>query len=602
MDTSRRQEPELRRVVEEAVVSSGSEVLRTRLEELDRDVALQIGFVGEWNSGKSTLINALLGRKLLPAMPSPTTASITEVEAVSGLQELQLLELRGEDAIEIDALEFSEIATGKQPGRVRVKVPSSQFVPAGYRLVDTPGLSSLDKLHFDVTFGYLPFLDGIVVCHDMGRGDLPSSLLSFLKREDILPMLGRTMIVLTCVDRKPLKARQAIWDTVKRQLAETLDSDTYPGPDLPIVQTSARTHLDGQAAVPFELFTNQLAATFVAQQQALMDARRHVLLDLLGADVLGYLQELCASTELEEEDLLVQAEALGDELTGLRQVEMEQRVRLQRCQENLRRRLQRIAAQFTSRFAAAESQELESLGLQLTIVLTNAAKEEASLFGQEVELPDTSYFSHSLVGHLQSIITRVDWGVTVATAIAAAALSGGTGAAANAGEAAAGAGVRSMGKSLGKAAVVAAVNASPGKSDGSNKVDEKETGEGDQREGNSERGSVIRQGFQALGSLIKEVNPLEYVGREAARFLKKRSADVELPAIAGGIAHEVVCRLESTLEESLFRPTRAKILLKQEALRRVHRERSRRQDALYMRKQEWKENTRRVAAVLGDNR
>src|SRR5436309_4209506 len=51
--------------------------VRTQIGRLQTDT-LKVLVVGEFNTGKSTVLNALLGQKILPAYPVPTTALLTE--------------------------------------------------------------------------------------------------------------------------------------------------------------------------------------------------------------------------------------------------------------------------------------------------------------------------------------------------------------------------------------------------------------------------------------------------------------------------------------------------------------------------------------------
>ncbi len=145
-DAAVKGEGDLEQLLRGVVERLESPVMAERFASLRPGVKVQVGFVGEWNSGKSTLINAMLGRKVLPAMPTPTTGSITEIEPHSQVGELRFVEFgsEGEESV-IDALAFSEYATGQRIGKVRVQVPCQGLFAEGYRFIDTPGLQSLNQ-------------------------------------------------------------------------------------------------------------------------------------------------------------------------------------------------------------------------------------------------------------------------------------------------------------------------------------------------------------------------------------------------------------------------------------------------------------------------
>lgn len=78
---------------------------------------LRIGFLGEFSAGKSSLLNALIGDDLLPAMSQPTTGSITRVLVSEEHAEPAYGKLLDDDEIDfVGRAEFDEMATGKQAG------------------------------------------------------------------------------------------------------------------------------------------------------------------------------------------------------------------------------------------------------------------------------------------------------------------------------------------------------------------------------------------------------------------------------------------------------------------------------------------------------
>ena len=134
-----------------------------------------IAFVGAFNAGKSSLVNALLGRSLLAEGVLPTTAVVTEV--IHGTDEsFDIHRADGSTQIGRPLSELASVSTsGEAISRVVVRV-DSPILAAGVRFVDTPGVQSVFDQHDQITFGYLPVADAVVLCmpasHPLSRRDL----------------------------------------------------------------------------------------------------------------------------------------------------------------------------------------------------------------------------------------------------------------------------------------------------------------------------------------------------------------------------------------------------------------------------------------------
>ncbi len=128
--------------------------------------------VGEFNHGKSTFVNALLGHEALPTGVTPTTAAIhhlryaetpeATVVFVSGKREpLPFADVRAfsvggdrEHAEEVDYLEV-----GYPAALLRERI----------LLVDTPGVNDLSLQRADITYSYIPRADAVLFLLDAGQ-------------------------------------------------------------------------------------------------------------------------------------------------------------------------------------------------------------------------------------------------------------------------------------------------------------------------------------------------------------------------------------------------------------------------------------------------
>lgn len=117
-----------------------------RLAERITTQRFHIAVLGEFKRGKSTLVNALIGRELLPSGVVPLTAVSTEVHFGSGQSIVVLADGRrlpiDEDGIAAYVTERENPSNVKAVARVEVGT-RQVFGTPGVVLVDTPGVASV---------------------------------------------------------------------------------------------------------------------------------------------------------------------------------------------------------------------------------------------------------------------------------------------------------------------------------------------------------------------------------------------------------------------------------------------------------------------------
>ena len=122
-----------------------------------------VAVLGQFKRGKSTLINALLGRRVLPVDVVPLTSAITvlrhgeeercAVHYADGRMETAPLAALGQFVSE-------EGNPGNRKGVRAVFVEiAHDFLKNGLRLVDTPGVGSVFELNSETTRAFLPRID-----------------------------------------------------------------------------------------------------------------------------------------------------------------------------------------------------------------------------------------------------------------------------------------------------------------------------------------------------------------------------------------------------------------------------------------------------------
>lgn len=201
------------------------------------DIKISVAFLGEFGSGKSQLINAIIGKRILPTFAEPTTAVITKIVGGEKNQFYKILKKDKEKKIEIQPVELAEEVTNSNDNyRIDIQLENLPVLSKNVEIIDTPGIDSINDMHSDITYGYLPKVDIAFLCIDIAHGGLKKSFIDFL---DKLPeiLLDKLYFLITKSDLKTEKKANNIKGEITKQLSQIVNKPK-------IIVSSAKNYLN----------------------------------------------------------------------------------------------------------------------------------------------------------------------------------------------------------------------------------------------------------------------------------------------------------------------------------------------------------------------
>jgi predicted GTPase len=188
--------------------SDQSEIAR-RLQvayDRSRERVFRVAIAGEFSTGKSTLINALLGKALLPTALEACTAVVTRIRRAEEDEEpgvLVTFSRSGTRRVEEEALRSSLTFQGQAgddfPVEAEVLLPAGTFLDHGIEIVDTPGVNDPEARGEQVTLGFLPKADAIIFVTHAARA-FKESEIDFLRDRIGDQDRGRVLFVVNACD------------------------------------------------------------------------------------------------------------------------------------------------------------------------------------------------------------------------------------------------------------------------------------------------------------------------------------------------------------------------------------------------------------------
>jgi ribosome biogenesis GTPase A len=315
---------------------------------------ITVAVVGDFSAGKSTFINALLGRALCPVDFDPTTSSVTYF-SYGDNEQIEQTTSGGAVAVTLD--DYRKIARhhagdSKGPFVFRATVPSPllQFVT----LVDTPGFNNPANLHdTKVTHDAVSKADVLLVVMDISKGNPTASLLGELERMvETARLAGRetpTFLLINQADKLPPKSRERVQSNNEKKYGHLfrkvmlLSSKELSRPDDQLIIDNLQRHADRMALAilrrdPLEVRIEAGLANAASVYRVALDGVQHELPPHMDADLAsrGDLVQLFQELGKERKDLLeMRTRREQEELASSRGTTLsELQIELQRMRSN----------------------------------------------------------------------------------------------------------------------------------------------------------------------------------------------------------------------------------------------------------------------------
>lgn len=244
-----------------------------------RENTYKILVVGEAKRGKSTFVNALIGRDLLPTDVDVATSQVYNVRP----SEREAYRVRYEDgsAWEITLEELPRY--GSQMKYDAGAVPSSEeiirwieldvpirFLPEGVSILDTPGLGALYAGHARITHRFVPEADAVIFVLESGQPIVDADL-KFI--EQILTVTNRIFFIQTKIDQYTKEDWQAIQHRNQEILQEKFKGRLSDTRVWPVSSTNLRKAASAE---------NEQAYLMVSRHRELMNALQAFLARVSG--------------------------------------------------------------------------------------------------------------------------------------------------------------------------------------------------------------------------------------------------------------------------------------------------------------------------------
>jgi small GTP-binding protein len=191
------------------LASVARDVRGTRIPKLEEE-RFSLVVLGEFNHGKSTFINALLGESLLPVGITPTTAVLAQIRHGTIVRAEAVYESGARRAIDPARLGdwlTVEGAAGRRPdaaeagdnlSHIDITHPAP-LLEDQVTIVDTPGVNDINEQRAEITYGYVPRADAVLFLLDSGQ-ILTASERQFLEERILRSSRDRLVFVVTKAD------------------------------------------------------------------------------------------------------------------------------------------------------------------------------------------------------------------------------------------------------------------------------------------------------------------------------------------------------------------------------------------------------------------
>lgn len=291
-----------------------------KIQDRQNEKALNMAVIGEFSSGKSSFINALLRENLLEADAIQGTTVASTLIGYSpermfctygrGGKGKQTRSVENAAALaKLLAAYTSGDRKDENAQHLEVGYPSD-FLQQGIRIIDTPGTNSLEQWHEDVTKEAIREQADACIILTSAEKPFPESFCRFLE-DNLEDVLQTCVFVVTKIDLVPPKQQARQLEYIRKVLKEKLsvhDPLVLPYSALPVINGTGTEYIEGNRE------TEERILKFLQEQRIRIQLQRCMA---LSENAMGRLKESMEQISSQQEQRHLQLmQAVTTDLQG----------------------------------------------------------------------------------------------------------------------------------------------------------------------------------------------------------------------------------------------------------------------------------------------
>lgn len=317
---------QLENYCEELGLDATKESVRLVRERTAED-SFKVAVVGEFKRGKSTLINGLLGKEILPADPLPCSATLNRI--TYDVKPHAMISFKNGEKLEIPVEELRSYVTKlteESAQTAETIAEATVFYPLNYcknnvDIIDTPGLND-DENMTNVTLSVIPQVD-ISIMAIMALSPFGQYEKDFLENKLMASDVGKVIFVVTRIDLVDPEDRERIVDHIRQEITKHIlvkakklygeESDEYKDyarklGDVKVIGISPRNALRGKVRDDQALYEDSNYPEFEKElEKMLLEERGAIQLREQLGKVLGAATEIAQNGELQKNAMQMDA-------------------------------------------------------------------------------------------------------------------------------------------------------------------------------------------------------------------------------------------------------------------------------------------------------
>lgn len=250
------------------------------LRQLVQDERFSVVVIGEFSRGKSTFINALLGAALIPMDVLPETAVI---HALHYGEEPALTVVRRDGSTEkgeASSEYLQQFVVGNQDvdavSYIKIAYPAD-FLAGNVLLVDTPGVSDMDEQRAEITYGFLPQADVVIVLLD-ATAPLKKTEKDFINQRVLPQGIRRVIFVANKADHidpeeVPDNYAEILQKRLDKAFGESLEGELFLVSAKSALDSALQKNASLWEQSGMEVLAVRLREIFAAERAGIRDSR-----------------------------------------------------------------------------------------------------------------------------------------------------------------------------------------------------------------------------------------------------------------------------------------------------------------------------------------